>query len=76
MRGLVNCSKSVSKFVAPDFTAYPFSTQNQKDFYNLMSVYLDATLFPRLLESDFKQEGHRLEFENISGLCLISGVIN
>ena len=25
---------------------YPFSTQNRKDFYNLMDVYLDAAFFP------------------------------
>ena len=27
---------------------YPFSTQNAKDYYNLMDVYLDAAFFPRL----------------------------
>ena len=46
-----------------DATAYPFSTRNKKDFFNLLDVYLDATFFPRLAENSFKQEGHRLEFE-------------
>ncbi|MBW3587944.1 MAG: insulinase family protein [Actinobacteria bacterium] len=46
-----------------DDTAYPFSTRNQKDFFNLLDVYLDATFFPRLAETSFKQEGHRLEFD-------------
>lgn len=32
---------------------YPFSTQNPKDFQNLLSVYLDATFFPCLRELDF-----------------------
>lgn len=27
---------------AADFTVYPFATQNRNDYYNLMSVYLDA----------------------------------
>ena len=40
---------------------YPFSTQNRKDYYNLMSVYLDAAFFPHIDELSFKQEGHRLE---------------
>ena len=52
----------MNAYTASDHTTYPFSTQNEKDFYNLMSVYLDSTLNPRILETDFKQEGHRLEF--------------
>lgn len=45
-----------------DMTAYPFATQNRKDFDNLLGVYLDAAFFPRLDPLDFAQEGHRLEF--------------
>ena len=59
--------RSLSTFMnaltASDWTMYPFATQNEKDFYNLMSVYLDAAFFPRIDELSFKQEGHRLEFE-------------
>lgn len=59
--------RSLSTFMnaltASDWTMYPFSTQNEKDFYNLMDVYLDAAFFPKLDELSFKQEGHRLEFE-------------
>ncbi|MBW1649027.1 MAG: insulinase family protein, partial [Deltaproteobacteria bacterium] len=40
-----------------------FATQNRKDFYNLLDVYLDATFFPLLDPLSFKQEGHRLELE-------------
>ena len=58
--------RSLSSFMnaltASDWTFYPFSTQNTKDFYNLMQVYLDAVFFPLLRERDFRQEGHRLEF--------------
>ena len=56
-------STFMNAFTAPDWTMYPFSTQNQKDFYNLMTVYLDAAFFPNLEELSFKQEGHRLEIE-------------
>ena len=56
-------STFMNAFTSSDWTLYPFSTQNRKDFYNLMDVYLDATFFPRLEELSFKQEGHRLEFE-------------
>ncbi len=59
--------RSLSTFMnaltASDWTMYPFCTQNRKDFYNLMAVYLDSVFFPRLDRLSFKQEGHRLEFE-------------
>ncbi|WP_298035988.1 insulinase family protein [uncultured Desulfuromonas sp.] len=51
----------MNAFTASDWTLYPFSSQNRKDFFNLMDIYLDAAFFPRLLERDFHQEGHRLE---------------
>lgn len=47
-----------------DFTCYPASSENQKDFYNLLKVYIDAVFHPELKQLSFKQEGHRLEFEN------------
>ena len=46
----------------PEVTFYPFSTQNEQDFKNLLSVYLDSVFFPFLDAYDFKQEGHRVEF--------------
>src|SRR6056300_1988673 len=55
-------STFMNDFTASDWTAYPFATQNKKDFVNLLDVYLDAVYFPILAEEDFKQEGHRLEF--------------
>jgi len=54
-------STFMNAFTASDWTMYPFSTQNKKDYYNLMNVYLDAAFFPRIDELSFKQEGHRLE---------------
>ena len=47
-----------------DWTMYLFSTRNQKDYRNLLDVYLDATFFPKLDEDSFKQEGIRFEFED------------
>ncbi len=56
-------STFMNAFTASDWTMYPFATQNRKDFFNLMDVYLDAAFFPRLDELSFKQEGYRLEVE-------------
>lgn len=54
----------MNAFTADDHTLYLFSTRNQKDFYNLATVYLDSAFYPLLRELSFKQEGHRLEFED------------
>ncbi|MGC9456347.1 MAG: insulinase family protein [Halothiobacillaceae bacterium] len=55
----------MNAFTSSDWTAYPFASQNRKDFFNLLDVYLDAVFFSRLDELDFCQEGHRVEFEKI-----------
>lgn len=57
-------SNFMNAFTASDHTFYPFSTTNEQDFKNLMSVYLDATLHPLLKRSDFTQEGWRIGPEN------------
>lgn len=53
----------MNAFTSSDWTAYPFASQNKKDFNNLLDVYLDAVFFTRLDELDFMQEGHRVEFK-------------
>lgn len=32
---------------------YPFSTMNEIDYQNLLSVYVDAAFFPNLSKMDF-----------------------
>lgn len=62
-------NRSMANFMnamtAPDYTFYPFCTENESDYYNLMSVYLDAVFNPMLRESDFRQEGWRLEHKDV-----------
>ena len=53
----------LNAMTGPDYTAYPFSSRNKVDFFNLLHVYLDATFFPLLKKETFLQEGWRLEFE-------------
>ncbi|MBO1924004.1 insulinase family protein [Thiomicrorhabdus sp. 6S3-12] len=55
----------MNAFTSSDWTAYPFATENRKDFQNLLQVYLDAVFFPNLDPLDFAQEGHRFEFEEM-----------
>lgn len=54
----------MNAFTSGDWTAYPFASENRKDFFNLLSIYLDAAFFSRLDPLDFAQEGHRLEFKD------------
>lgn len=54
----------MNAFTSSDWTAYPFASQNRKDFNNLLDVYLDAVFFPNLNPLDFAQEGHRLELSD------------
>jgi len=61
----------MNAMTGPDYTMYPFATQNKKDFYNLMSVYLDMVFKPLIKETDFNQEGWRLSEEN--GKLVIKG---
>ena len=52
----------------PDKTMYPCASQNDKDFKNLMSVYMDAVFYPQIYshEEIFMQEGwhHHILDEN------------
>ncbi len=69
-------STFMNAFTASDWTMYPFATQNRKDFKNLMDVYLDAAFFPNIDELSFKQEGHRIEFdETTSDTLVYKGVV-
>jgi Zn-dependent M16 (insulinase) family peptidase len=68
----------MNAFTSSDWTAYPFASQNDKDFDNLLKVYLDAAFFPSLNELDFLQEGHRVEFEqgdNPNSPLVFKGVV-
>jgi Zn-dependent M16 (insulinase) family peptidase len=68
----------MNAFTSSDWTAYPFSSQNRKDFDNLLDVYLDAVFFSRLDPLDFAQEGHRLDFAetgNIDSPLVYKGVV-
>ena len=59
----------------PDKTCYPVASQNVKDFYNLIDVYLDAVFYPRLTPFVFQQEGWHYELENPIDPLRIKGVV-
>lgn len=61
----------------PDKTVYPIASCNDKDFQNLMHVYLDAVFFPNIYSEEkiFRQEGWHYELENVDGPLKYNGVV-
>lgn len=58
-----------------DKTCYPVASQNLKDFYNLVDVYLDAVFYPRITRETFEQEGWHYEPETPQGPLTYKGVV-
>lgn len=54
----------------PDKTIYPVASTNEKDFYNLVNVYMDAVLFPNIYKNKniFYQEGGHKTLDGFSGV--------
>ncbi len=60
-----------------DYTSFPFSSQNDKDFSNLMNVYLDAVFAPKVVKDSriFEREGWGYELDSKSGKLGYKGVV-
>ncbi|MDO5572888.1 MAG: insulinase family protein [bacterium] len=61
----------------PDKTVYPVASCNDKDFQNLMHVYLDAVFYPNIYQREeiFRQEGWHYEIEDEKAPIEINGVV-
>lgn len=61
----------------PDKTIYPVASCNDKDFRNLMHVYLDAVFHPNIYKyrEIFQQEGWHYELENADAPLTLNGVV-
>ncbi len=75
LKGSLNTFLNAMTF--PDKTMYPIASRNDKDFINLMSVYLDAVFHPLILTEPkiFSQEGWHYEFDSDSKTLTRSGVV-
>ena len=65
----------VNAFTFPDKTCYPLASQNLQDFYNLIDVYMDATLHPLLPPHILDQEGWHYGIDEESGNLVYKGVV-
>ncbi|SEF60814.1 hypothetical protein SAMN05660865_00610 [Caloramator fervidus] len=61
----------------PDKTMYPVASKNEKDFFNLMDVYLDAVFYPNIYKTKeiLMQEGWHYELFDKEGELTYRGVV-
>ena len=61
----------------PDKTVYPVASCNDKDFQNLIHVYMDAVLYPNIYEHEeiFRQEGWSYRLESAEDKLTYNGVV-
>ncbi|MCD4769078.1 MAG: insulinase family protein, partial [Bacteroidales bacterium] len=75
MQGSLNTF--LNAMTGSDLTVYPVASMNDKDYFNLMHVYLDAVFNP-LMYSDpriFKQEGWHYELTGDDDPLIYKGVV-
>ena len=75
LKGSVNTFLNAMTF--PDKTVYPYASCNDKDFRNLMDIYLDAVFHPNIYKHDmtFRQEGWHYEIEDEDAPLKYNGVV-
>jgi Zn-dependent M16 (insulinase) family peptidase len=75
IKGSLNTFLNAMTF--PDKTMYPFSSKNEKDFFNLMNVYLDAVFYPVIHDNPMilMQEGWHYELEDANEPLKYKGVV-
>ena len=61
----------------PDKTVYPVASLNDKDFQNLMHVYMDAVFYPNIYahEEIFRQEGWSYKLDSAKDRLQYNGVV-
>ena len=75
LKGSLNTFLNAMTF--PDKTIYPVASRNEKDFFNLMDVYLDAVLYPNIYKHEeiFMQEGWHYKLEDKNSPLVYNGVV-
>ena len=65
----------VNALTFADKTSYPVASQNLQDFYNLIDVYMDATLHPLIPRHVLDQEGWHFDFAEDGETLEYQGVV-
>ncbi|MCH4072943.1 insulinase family protein [Pseudoramibacter sp.] len=75
VKGSVNTFLNAMTY--PDKTVYPVASTNDKDFMNLIDVYLDAVFYPNIYKNKkiFEQEGWHYQLNNRQDTLTYNGVV-
>ena len=75
MKGSLNTF--LNAMTSSDWTAYPVASMNDKDYFNLMHVYLDAVFNPLIYQDQriFMQEGWHYELTSKDAPLVYKGVV-
>ena len=65
----------LNAFTYPDKTCYPIASQNLKDFYNLIDVYVDSVFHPLITPFTLQQEGWHYELDDPQAPLSYKGVV-
>ncbi|HRZ49764.1 MAG TPA: insulinase family protein [Bacteroidales bacterium] len=67
----------VNAFTGKDMTYYPAASMNEKDYFNLMHIYLDAVFKPLIYKDEriFRQEGWHYELNGPEDPVLYRGIV-
>lgn len=67
----------LNALTSDDFTLYPVASLNEKDYFNLMHVYLDAVFYPRIYDDPriLMQEGWHFELTDKDAPLEYKGVV-
>jgi presequence protease len=70
-------STFLNALTGSDYTMYPSGSKNEKDFQNLLSVYMDAVFYPNILKDPkiFKQEGWTYDMNTTDSELKYNGVV-
>lgn len=75
LKGSLNTFLNAMTF--PDKTLYPFASKNEKDFLNLMDVYMNAVFYPNIydVKEILMQEGWHYEIDSAEDELTYNGVV-
>ncbi len=67
----------INAFTSKDYTMFPFASMNEKDYFNLMHVYMDAVFHPLIYKDQriLKQEGWHYELTDKDAAITYKGVV-
>jgi presequence protease len=71
----ISLASFINAFTFPDKTMYPVASKNERDFMNLMDLYMDSVFYPLLTKETFLQEGWHYDIKDKESDLSYKGVV-